>query len=132
MTNVFDKTKLFIIAGLLFAGYVCYALVMMNDRGSAWWTFSYGVIFSICFFCFTGLWNGKSFAWKLSLGLALAALGLGFYFIHFGWTFWIFKQPTLIERFIAVLNPRIFIFTLFPLAWLAYFTKPDVRATFQA
>jgi len=132
MTALFDKTKLFVLAGLIFSAYACYALVMMNDRGSAWLTFSYGIIFSICLFCFGGLWMSKRWAWVLSLVLALAGLGLGVYFVHFAWTFWIFKQPTFFERIFAVFNPRIFIFIFFPLIWILHFLKPGVRASFQS
>ena len=35
--NLSTLTRYFISLGLLFAIYVCYALVMMNDRLLTWW-----------------------------------------------------------------------------------------------
>lgn len=128
--NLSRLTRFLILVGLCFSVYVCYALVMMNDRSLAWWNFSYGALFSACFVCARGLWCSQSWGLWLSLILALACLGLGLYFVHFAWTFWIFKQPTFFERVVAVLNPRILVFVSLPAAWLCYFSRPAIRAQF--
>ncbi len=125
-------SKGFILVGILFSFYVCYALVEMNDHALPWWNFSYGILFCVCMTCGWGLFNGKTWAYWLGLLLATAGQGLGLYFVHFAWTFWIFKQPTFLERVFAVLNPRVFLFTLVPAVWLRYFLKPTIRAHFQS
>ena len=130
--NLTKPIKGLILIGILFSVYVCYALVMMNDHALPWWNFTYGILFSICIICSWGLMNQKSWAYWLSLVLASAGLGLGLYFVHFAWTFWIFKQPTFLERVFAVLNLRIFIFTLVPAVWLRYFLRPTTRTYFQS
>lgn len=128
----FQLTRFFIFLGVLFSGYVCYVLVMMNDHALPWWNFSYGIIFSICVFCGAGLWLSKLWSLRLSLLLAMTGLGLGLYFAHFAWTFWIFKQPTFLDRIIAVLNPQILVLVLVPTVWLTYFLRPGTRAYFKA
>ena len=129
--NLSTLTRYFISLGLLFAIYVCYALVMMNDRSLPGWNFSYGILFSICAICAWGLWNFKAWAWWLSLILAAAALGLGLYFVHFAWTFWIFKEPTFFDRVFAIFHPRILVFTALPLAWLIFFARQNSRRSFH-
>ncbi len=129
--NLSTLTRYFISLGFLFAVYVCYALVMMNDRALPWLNFSYGTLFSICAGCAWGLWNFKTWAWWLSLILATAALSLGGYFVHFAWTFWIFKEPTFFDRVFAVFHPRIFVFMALPLAWLIFFARQSSRRSFH-
>ena len=123
-------TRYFIVLGMIFSAYVCYALVMMTDSAVPWWSFAYGILFSVCMICGWGLWNGRAWAWQLSLILAAANLGLGGYFAHFAWTFWIFQEPTFLDRIVAVLHPRILIFTAMPVAWLIYFARARMRSCF--
>lgn len=124
--------RIFILFGIVFSGYVSYSLVMMNDRALPWWNFFYGELFCVCMACGWGLSCQKRWAYWLSLVLAAACLGLGLYFVHFAWTFWIFKQPSLADRILAVLNLRIFIFTLIPVVWGVFFTRANVRSYFQS
>lgn len=130
--NFHQTVKIIISSGIIFAAYVCYALVQMNDHALPGWNFAYGVLFSVCLLCGWGLWYGKVWALRLSYVLALAGFGLGIYFVHFAWTFWIFKQPSLADRILAVLNLRIFIFTLIPVVWGVFFTRANVRSYFQS
>ncbi len=120
-------TQLFIFLGVLFIGYACYALVMMNDKSLLGWNVLYASIFVATLFCAWGLSKSKPWALWLSLGLALAALGLGCDLAHFAWTFWIFEEPTLPKRILAVIHPRLSIFLIFPVAWLIYFTRLSFR-----
>ncbi len=130
--NLSKAMKGTILIGVLFSFYVCYALVMMNDHALPWLNFSYGILASVCALCGWGLWNQRKWAYWLSLFIALAGLGLGLYFVHFSWTFWIFKEPSLLDRLSAVLNPRIFIFMAIPAAWLVLFIKPRTKTFFQS
>jgi surface polysaccharide O-acyltransferase-like enzyme len=130
--NLPKSVKSLVVLGVIFASYVCYVLVQTNDHALPAWNFFYGVLWSICLLCGWGLWNSKAWALKLSYLLALAGLGLGLYFVHFAWTFWIFKRPSFMDRVLAVLNLRIFVFTLIPVAWGVFFTRSNIRAYFQS
>jgi len=114
------KTNIGILLGLAFGVYVCYALVMMNDQIRSAWTLLHAAIFSALILCAVGLWKSKAWALRLSLILALAALGFGFYLAHFVWTFWIFEKPTTLERIRSILHPRVSIFLVFPVIWVLY------------
>lgn len=122
--------KIMLILGMAFAGYLGYALVDMTD----WRDVAQGVLNAVIFMaiiaCFAGLWRSKRWALWLSWGLAVAALGWGSYLIHFVWTFWIFSEPTLAERILNVLHPRVSVFVIFPVVWLIYSTRPKIRALF--
>lgn len=123
--------RFLIVLGVIFSAYVCCLLVMMNDRSLPVWNFLYGILFSISIFCAGGLWLAKKWAWILSLVLALMGFGLGLYFVHFAWTFWIFQQPTFFDRVFAVLHPRIVVLVLFPLFWFFYFMRSAQRSFFR-
>ena len=122
--------KTMLILGMMFAGYLSYALIEMTDKFISLQTvFDVGIFVAIIT-CFVGLWKSKRWALWLGWALAGAALVWGGYLIHFVWTFWIFAAPTLTERILNVLHPRVSVFVLFPLTWLIYFTRPKVRALF--
>lgn len=123
-------TRFFIVVGFLFACCCCVILVLLNDPALPWLNFFYGILFSGVICCFVGLWHAKLWAWWLGLILAVAALALGLYFLNFAWTFWIFKEPSILDRIFAVLHPRVLIFTLFPLIWIGYFIRPRIKEHF--
>lgn len=78
-----------------------------------------------------GLWRLRRWALWLSWALAAAAFTVGAFGAHFAWTFHLFEEPTLWERVSdVVLNPTVMPFLVCPLIWLAYFTRPGVRAQF--
>ncbi|HRK62243.1 MAG TPA: hypothetical protein PLY88_06845 [Candidatus Omnitrophota bacterium] len=122
--------KLVVSFGAVFASYVCYVLVMMNDPAVLSWNIAYGILFAALWICVWGLLRLKKWAYILSFVFAGLGLGLGAYLAHFAWTFWIFKEPTLAEKVLAVIHPRISVFTLAPALWLGYFLKSSVRARF--
>jgi hypothetical protein len=122
--------KIMFILGMAFAGYIGSALVEMTDRFLSLQTVLDAAIFIAVFICFAGLWRSRRWALWLSWGLAAAALALGGYLVHFSWTFWIFETPTLMERILSVLHPRVSVLVIFPVAWLIYFTRPKIRALF--
>ncbi len=124
--------KIVVSLGALFGSYVCYVLVMMNDPTVMLWNVAYGVLFAALWICVWGLLRLKKWAYILSFIFAALGLGLGIYLVHFAWTFWIFKEPTVLERIGAVLHPRISVFAAVPTAWLFYFSSPRVRPRFAA
>ncbi len=67
-----------------------------------------------------GMW--KEHGWAVWTGRTLAAMALvfGVYLAHFVWTFWIFQEPTLRDRVLAVLQPRVSFYILFPVLWLLF------------
>ena len=124
------KTKVIMTLGMVFAAYAGYALVSMTDRLVSWGSLLDVVIFIAMILCFWGLCTLKRWAPLLSLVLALAALGWSFQLVRFVWTFWIFQEPTLLDRVANELHPRVSVFFLFPAFWLFYFTRPKIRAFF--
>lgn len=122
--------KVVVSLGALFGSYVCYVLVMMNDPTVLLWNIAYGVLFAALWLCVWGLLRLKKWAYILSFVLAALGLGLGVYLVHFAWTFWIFKEPTLAEKVLAVIHPRISVFALAPALWLSYFLNPRIRPRF--
>lgn len=78
-----------------------------------------------------GLWRLRRWALWLSWAIATGMLVLGGFGARFGWTFQPFQEPTLWSRAIDVLlNPTVMPFLACPMIWLAYFTRPGVRAQF--
>ena len=124
-------TKVLILLGFAFGIYVCFALFAMEKSLASWWTVLSAAISLTLLICVGGLWKAKRWALKLSLVLALAALGLAAYLVHFVWTFWIFEKPTLLKRILDELHPRVSLFWIFPLVWLFYFTRPKVKEQFK-
>ncbi len=122
--------KIMLISGMMFAGYLSYALVEMTDRLFSLQTALDAGILIAMVACFTGLWRSRRWALWLSWGLALAAFAWGCYLIYFVWTFWLFAAPTLTERIVNVLHPRVSVFVIFPVIWLIYFTRPKRRSLF--
>ena len=113
---------------MAFAGYLSYALVEMTDRLlSLQAVLDAGILIAMGV-CFTGLWRSRRWGLWLSWGLALAAFVWGCYLLYFVWTFWLFAAPTLTERILNVLHPRVSVFVIFPGVWLLYFTRPKARA----
>jgi len=128
--NATRADKLAVSFGAVFASYVCYVLVMMNDPAVLLWNIAYGVLFVALWICVWGLLKLKKWAYYLSFAFVALGLGLGAYLLHFAWTFWLFKEPTLAEKLIAVLHPRISVFTAVPAVWLVYFFNSAVRRRF--
>ena len=124
-------TNVLILLGFAFGIYVCFALFAMEKSIASGWTVLYAAISLVFLICMGGLWRAKRWALKLSLVLAFATLGLAAYFVHFVWTFWIFQKPTLLDRILDELHPRVSLFWIFPGVWLFYFTRPKVREQFK-
>lgn len=122
--------KIMLVLGIVFAGYISYALVEMTDRLVSLQTVLDTGLFIAMVTCFIGLWRFKRWALRLSWVLAAAALVWGCYLVYFVWTFRLFAAPTLMERIINVLHPRVSVFVIFPAAWLIYFIRPKIRAMF--
>ncbi len=78
-----------------------------------------------------GLWRQRAWALKLSWVLAVSAFGFGCYIAHFRWTFWLFQQPTLKDKILAVLDPRASLYIVVPALWLLYSTRAQVRNSFK-
>ena len=74
-----------------------------------------------------GLWRMRAWALMLSWLIAVFAFGFGCYMTHFRWTFWLFQTPTLLDKILAVLDPRTSLFIVVPVLWLIYSTRAQVR-----
>ena len=114
-----------------FSFYALYCFWMMEDDKSALWGFAYGLGLAAFIICVWGLLKYKKWALVLSYFLMLGALGFGAYIEHFIWTFWIFKEPTTLERILNVLHPKVSVFVAVPAFWLIFFTRPAQRNIFN-
>lgn len=108
--------------------YSCYAFFMTHENGPVVWRVLAGVLLVAWLVSLRQLLLRKRWAYPLSLVLTLAALGLGVYYARFAWNFWLFEEPTLRDRFFAVLYPPIFILSAWPLLWCVYLLSPGVRS----
>ncbi|OGX07047.1 MAG: hypothetical protein A2Z88_03065 [Omnitrophica WOR_2 bacterium GWA2_47_8] len=119
-------------AAVAFGVYVFYCLLMiqLDDRDLPWMVVDVldFILFPICLW---GLKSQKRWALRLSFLLAAQALALGITLVHFVWTFWIFEEPTLWERILSALHPRVSIFIIFPVVWFLFFAKKENREAFK-
>ncbi|MBI4115490.1 MAG: hypothetical protein HY447_02835 [Candidatus Omnitrophica bacterium] len=122
-----NPAKILIFLGVLYSAYVCYALVNINEKLLSWWTLLDAAIFIALVTCVWGFWKSRPWAIPLSLVLALAGFGFGCYLAYFVWTFWLFEEPTLLDRIKNVLHPRVSVFLVFPVIWMIYFTRRALR-----
>lgn len=83
---------------------------------------------------FTAWWMWRLRRWALWMSwlLAVGALVIGGAGAHFIWSFRPFEEPTVWERARGViLHLPVMASLICPLIWLAYFTRPAVRARFR-
>ena len=115
--------KFLTAAAFFFGIYAFYCLWMIADEKTVLWGAFYGLELAASLVCLWGMIQQKPWALILSLMLMLAALAFGINLVHFVWTFWIFEKPTLADRFFSALHPRVSVFIVFPVIWLAYFLR---------
>ena len=122
--------KIIYLLGAAFSIYMFYALFAIHDQLLTWWNLLNIFLLILTLICAWGLWKKKSWALVLSFLLALGALGLGGYLVHFVWTFWIFEKPSLLDRVLSTLHPRVSVFVLFPILWFLFFNRKSVKGKF--
>lgn len=115
----------------LFGLYVLYCFWMIQDEKNYLWGIFYGVLLGVFLTSFWGIVRKKYWAILLSYAFLSVAFALGIYLVHFVWTFWIFEEPTILERILSVLHPRISVFILLPALWLAFFNRKENKALFH-
>lgn len=121
----------FVSLAALFLSYAaCVWSFVSSDEGLSPWTAAFVLYAALTTVCFAGLRLFQKWAWTLSAGLAFIALGFGFYAAHFAWTFWIFEEPSFVDRVLALLRPQIFLFTAVPVLWLFWIFNPFNRKLF--
>ena len=120
-----------IATAALFGIYLLYCLWMMANEKPILWSIVFGLETLVFAACLWGLKHLKYWALFLSRVLMLAALGLGIYLVRFVWTFWIFEQPTVMDRIMNALNPRVSIFVIFPVFWFVFFSRPRNNSLFK-
>lgn len=119
------------VSGVILSLAACVWAFKTGDEGLSPWTLSFLAFFLISLAALKGVWQFKRWAWLLSLVLGFSALGFGLYAAHFAWHFWIFQEPTLADRFFALLRPQVLLFLVIPAAWIIYFLKPENRHLFD-
>ena len=117
--------KPILAAGALYGLYVFYILTMLFD-GKALYPVIAGVdsvLFLLYVYSLWGIKTEKRGLRWVCYALMATGFGLGVYLIHFSWTFWIFHEPTLKERVLNILHPRVSVLVIFPVVWALYFRK---------
>ena len=130
--EIMKKTKILIASGGALALAACGRLfwLMIEDR-SLGWSLGTALYMAILVLALVRMWKGKSSALLPSRILAVIMLGFGCWAAHFAWTFWIFQEPTLTDRILAVAHPQISAYLVGPAVWLLLSFLPGVREQFK-
>lgn len=126
------KTKILIATGGALALAACGRLLwlMIGDRS---WGWSTGCVLyaALLIAALGGMWRGKRAGLLLSRLLAVVMFGFGCWAANFAWTFWIFEEPTLLDRVLAVAHPQISIYLVAPAVWFLSSFLTGVREQFK-
>lgn len=95
------------------------------------WAIGGCLIFISTILCAWGMWHMRRWALRLSWLIAIVIFVAGCFGVRFAWGFWLFKEPRLAERIMAVLDLQISLTVIFPIIWLFYFTQQRVKALFS-
>ena len=119
-----------IVGGLALAACGRLLWLMLAD-GSWGWGLGGGMYTVALIVALIGMWQEKGNALLLSRILAVLMFGFGCWAANFAWTFWLFQEPTLKERVLAVANPRISAYLIGPVVWFLLSFLPKVREPFK-
>lgn len=126
------KTKIMIgMFGILMLAETAWFLILMLQDHAWVWIFGTCVYLLLLIASCAGMWKSKKWALYLSWFLASVAFGFGCYMAHFAWTFWLFKEPTLMERIRAVLHPSVSSYLAIPLLWFLFTLRHRFRSAFK-
>ena len=127
-----ERAKIYLSVGAILgaAGSSWLLFAMIADRDLPWSLGGSAYLVGIGFSAW-GMWRWRRWALWLSWVLAAVTFGIGCYFAHFVWTFWLFKEPTFWDRVRALLHPFVISSLAGSLLWLNYFARPSVRQQFQ-
>ncbi len=127
------KTKIMIAIGGALALVACGRLLWLMIADQSWgWTAGSVLYAGLLIVALIGMWQGKKGAFLLSRLLAVIMFGFGCWAAHFAWTFWLFEEPTLVDRVLAVAHPQISIYLAGPLVWFLASSLPRVRQRFKS
>ncbi len=126
------KTKILVAIGGALALVACGRLLWLMIADQSWaWVAGAVLYAALLGVALIGLWRGKQKALRLSRILAVIMVGFGCWAAHFAWTFWIFQEPTLLDRVLAVAHPQISSYLAGPILWLLLSFLPRVREQFK-
>jgi len=127
------KIKIFIIlgalAGLLTAGWFVFQSTGGSRPDIMWCSVAAVYVIGVCV-CLWGMLRWRRWALILSYVLAAAVFVLGCFFGYFLWDFWLFTEPTLLERVESLLDIRLFLYLIGPVVWIIYFSRQSIRKQF--
>jgi len=125
------KTRFISTAGCTLAGLLGVTILWNGDPGFSWWNVFFTGLGALAAISLYGMIRFRY--WGLVLGnlLALAVFGFSLYAVHFAWTFWLFKEPAISDRILAIVHPRISMLYAGPLIWFLYFRRESVRCQFR-
>ena len=121
--------SILISIGAILAVYLSLRALLLIKKEPGWGIGGCLVLIS-AILCAWGMWHMRRWALRLSLCIAIAIFVVGCFGAHFAWGFWLFKEPRLGERIMALLDPQISLTVILPILWLFYFTQQRVKVLF--
>ena len=127
------RTRIFIVIGGGLTLAACGRLLWFMIADRSWgWCLGTVVYAALVIVTLIGMWKGKAGALYLSRVLSAILLGFGCWAVNFAWTFWIFEEPTLMDRILAVAHPQISVYLVGPAVWFLLSYLPAVRGQFKS
>ena len=123
------KTQIFVIGGAG-AGIAFAAWAFSQDEGFDWWKAAFIAYLIVIPYAAWGMLKFRYRAMLIGNFLAATFLAFGFYAAHFAWTFWIFQEPTVTDRIMALFRPQVFLLLAGPALWFIHFSKESTRRLF--
>jgi hypothetical protein len=126
------KTRIMIVIGGGLALWACGRLFWLMIDDQSWgWGLGTALYLALLAVMLVRMWKGQARAMLLSRVLAGIMFGFGCWAANFAWTFWIFKEPTLMDRILAVAHPQISVYLIGPAIWFHLSYLPIVREQFK-
>ncbi|HTL48203.1 MAG TPA: hypothetical protein VL688_09135 [Verrucomicrobiae bacterium] len=123
-------TRLAVVAGagaaFLFAGWG-----ISQDEGLSWWNASFAAYLILIPWTAFGMLKFRYRSMVIGNFLTAGLLAFGVYAAHFAWSFWLFKEPTVTDRILALFRPQVFCLVAGPVIWFLYFSRRSVRQLFS-
>ena len=128
-----EKTKWGILLGGILALWACAWILWYAVPDGDWVALALTGLFLIgTLVSVYGMWRYQRWALMLSRVLAGVAFLFGCYVAQFAWTFWLFQEPTLQDRMLAVLRPQVSLFLIVPVLWVVFSLFQGIKAKFQS
>ena len=130
--SLMTKIRIGIAIGGALALAACVRLLWLMIGDKSWgWSAGAAIYMAFLIAALIGMWQGRTGALRLSRVLAVVLFGFGCWAANFAWTFWLFEEPTLRDRILAVVHPQISIYWAGPVIWFLLSALPRIREQFR-